>query len=260
MLAAGDVTLADLRTKGTTTEFIENAITEAKKIDSTYNTADEVNFEHIAKSPQTAAFFGSARSLLSKGGTLDQLEQWGNKIPDNSLPVLNKLEDWEKLAAGEGPLAGYASLVLGLADDYGKVMGGGSASDSARDAALHLFAAAQTKQQRIAAIEGTAGAVGSQYDSRIGENRFLAREYGGFARTSHAPASENANVTKAQGATKTATPTPTHTADVQRPKDLPTATATGQFKNNKTGQIQTYWTDSQGKPLRAVAPGELPKE
>jgi hypothetical protein len=50
-----------------------------------------------------------------------------------------------------------------------------------------------------------------------------------------------------------------HSTDVQRPRDLPNATATKDFKN-KAGQIQTYWTDASGKPLRVVAPNELPKE
>lgn len=264
MLARGDLTLADLRTRQTTTDFIEKATLEAQKIDKNYNPADEVNFEHIAKSPQNAIFMGSARSLLSKGGTLDQLMEWGKKIPANSLPTLNTAEDWIKLKEGKGPLAGYAALILGAADDYGKVMGGGSASDSARDAALHLFAAAATQEQREDAVRATLGGVGSQFDQRIGKNRFLAREYGDFVRSPLSPASESA---QAQAPAPTATapavtakPVQAHSSDVQRPKDLPTATNTVEMKNNKTGQTQTFWADISGKPLRAVAPGELPKE
>jgi len=254
LLASGDLTLADLRTRQTTADFILQATASAKSVDPSYNPADEVNFEHVAKSPQAAVFFGSAKSLLSKDGTLDQLTDWGNKIPDNSLPILNKVEDWQKLAAGKGPLAGYAALVLGVADDYGKVMGGGTASDSARDAALHLFSAAQTREQRADAIRGTLGGVGSQFNSRIGKNKFLQREYGDFERSSLTPPQENKTV--APGAK----PQPKiYSTDVQRPKDLPTATHTAQFKN-KSGQILTYWATIDGKPLRPVAPGELPKE
>lgn len=257
MLAKGDVTLADLRTRQTTTDFLEEAITEAQKIDNNYNPADEVNFEHIAKSPQNAIFMGSARSLLFKGGTLDQLMDWGKMIPANSLPTLNTVEDWIKLKEGKGPLAGYAALVLGVADDYGKVMGGGSASDSARDAALHLFSAAATPKQREDAVRATLGGVGSQFDQRIGNNRFLQREYGNFVRSPLSPASESSQVQTQAAAAKLAQ---AHSSDVQRPKDLPTATNTIEMKNNKTGQTQTFWADVSGKPLRAVAPGELPKE
>jgi len=259
-LAQGLLTLADLRTRQTTTDFIEKATDEARKIDPNYNPADEVNFEHIAKSPQTAVFMGSARSLLQKGGTIDQLIEWGKKIPDNSLPVLNKLEDWQKLASGKGPLAGYAALVLGLADDYGKVMGAGSASDSARDSALALFAAAQTPEQRLDAARGTLGGVGSQFDSRVGKNRFLQREYADFARSEFARLPENQKQsTPTQQQTQTQQQPQIHSMDVQRPKDLPTAVATKDFRN-KAGKVQTYWTDAAGKPLRPIADGELPKE
>lgn len=186
-LAKGLVTLADLKTRGTTQDFILQAIAAARKIDSTYNPADEVNYEHIAKSPQTAQFFGSAKSLLEKDGTLDQLIDIGKRVPDNSLPALNKLEDWEELARGKGPLAGYAALILGVADDYGKVMGGGTASDRARDHALALFAAAQTPEQRMEAVQATLGAVNSQVRGRIGKNKFLQREYGDFDQSQYTP-------------------------------------------------------------------------
>jgi hypothetical protein len=260
-LVSGNLTLADLKTRGTTADFILQATQEAHRLDPTYNPADEVNFEHVAKSPQAAVFFGSARSLLSKGGTLDQLNDWGNKIPDNGLPVLNTIDDWQNLARGKGPLAGYAALVLGAADDYGKVMGGGTASDSARDAALHLFAAAQTREQRMDAIRGTLGGVGSQYDARIGNNKFLQREYGSFARSGYAPESENKPaITTGKVNLNTQQQPQVHSMDVQRPKDLPTAVATQEFKNAKTGKVQLYWKDISGKPLRPVAEGELPKE
>lgn len=268
-LANGDLTLADLRTRQTTADFILQATEAAKKIDSTYNPADEVNFEHIAKSPMNAVFMASARSLLEKGGTIDQLSDWGKKIPDNSLPVLNTWQDWKDLSLGKGPLAGYAALVLGAADDYGKVMGGGTASDSARDAALHLFAAAQTPEQRMDAIRGTLGGVGSQFNARVGKNKFIAREYGDFERSAFTPQQQveqsQQQLERARGNQTAQQPTTTkqpavHSMDVQRPKDLPTATKTKDFKNSKTGKVQTYWADISGKPLRPVADGEIPKE
>lgn len=178
MLADGSLTLADLKTRGTTPQFIEQATAEAQKIEPKYNPADEMIAEHVAKSGTANQFFGSANSLIAKGGTLDQLEELGKKIPANQFPVLNKFEDWVKLAAGKGPLAGYAATALGAADDYGKVMGGGTASDHARDAALQLFAKALSPEQRHDAVQATRNAVQSQRDSRIGNNQFLKRQYG----------------------------------------------------------------------------------
>jgi hypothetical protein len=188
-LAASEVTLADLKTRGTTADFILQSIDEAKKIDPNYNPSDEVNFEHQAKSASAAQFFGAARSLMEKAGTADQLYNIGKRIPDNSMPVLNKIEDWMSLAAGKGPLSGYASLVLGVADDYAKVMGGGTATESARNYALSLFAAAANQKQRLEALQGLLGGVGSQFKGRVGSNKFIQREYDNFERSALTPVS-----------------------------------------------------------------------
>lgn len=194
MLADGSLTLADLKTRGTTPQFIEQATAAAQKIDPKYNPADEMIAEHVAKSGTANQFFGSANSLIAKGGTLDQLEAQGKKIPNNKLPVLNTFEDWQKLADGKGPLAGYAATALGVADDYGKVMGGGTASDHARDAALKLFAAANSPEQRADAIKATRDAVGSQRDSRIGNNQFMKRLYGDQSSKGNTPPEVPSNV------------------------------------------------------------------
>ncbi len=178
LLANGSLTLADLKTRGSTAKFIEQATMEAQKIDPKYNPADEIIAEHVAKSSTANQFFGSANSLIGKGGTLDQLEELGKKIPQHDWPVINTFDDWQKLARGKGPLAGYAATALGVADDYGKVMGGGNASDHARDAALNLFSKAASPEQRAQAIAATRNAVLSQRDGRIGTNKFLKREYG----------------------------------------------------------------------------------
>lgn len=178
MLADGSLTLADLKSRGTTPQYITKAVAAAQKEKPSYNPADEVIAESVAKSQGAQQFFGSANSLINKGGTLDQLEAQGKRIPANQWPVLNAVEDWQKLATGKGPLAGYAATALGVADDYGKVMGGGTASDHARDAALKLFAAANSPEMRADAIKATRDAVQSQRDGRIGNNQFLKRLYG----------------------------------------------------------------------------------
>jgi len=170
LLAAGQLTLTDLKSRGTTPA--------AQKINPTYNPADEVIAEQVAKSPAANQFFGSANSLIGKGETLDQLEKLGKDIPQHDWPVLNTIDDWQKLARGKGPLAAYAATALGVADDYGKVMGDGNASDHARDAALSLFSRAASPEQRAQAVAATRDAVQSQRDSRIGNNQFLRRQYG----------------------------------------------------------------------------------
>jgi hypothetical protein len=178
LLADGSLTLSDLKTRGLTPAFILQATNNAQKINPQYKPSDEVVAESISKSPQANQFFGSANSLISKGGTLDQLATIGAKIPQNKIPILNKVEDWQKLASGNGPLAGYAATILGVSDDAGKVMGGGAASDNARNSALALFGAAASPEARASAIDSVRNAVASQVKERIGTNAFLKRQYG----------------------------------------------------------------------------------
>jgi hypothetical protein len=215
LLAGGLLTLDDLKTRGTTAQFIQQATDAAVAIDKDYNPADEKNFEHVAKSATMARFFGASRSMMEKGGTTDIVYNLGQRIPDNGMPVLNKLEDWAKLAAGKGPLSGYASSILGLADDYSKVMGGGNATDSARDHALSLMGAALTKAQRLESLQALLADVGSQQHGMIGKNRFMQREYNDFERSNltpkitppEAPAAGQGQATIAQPKAAAAKPT-----------------------------------------------------
>lgn len=184
LLVNGDATLAELKARGATPNFIQQALNGAHHLSGgKYNSMEQdANFD-VAKSPANVAFFGSAKSLTDKGGTLDQLAKVGRLIPQSQLPSLNSLEDWQKAAAGNGPLAKYAATALGVADDYSKVMGGGQGSDSSRLQALNLIKANGSPDARSSAIEGIRGAVGSQLKSRIGSNPILGRMYGGSSST-----------------------------------------------------------------------------
>jgi hypothetical protein len=181
LLASGDATLSELKSRGATPDFIARSLFAAKRLNPSYNPMQaEAQFD-VAKSPDNVKFFGSSKSLTDKGGTLDQLQQAAKDIPANQLPVLNSLADWEKAATGSGPIAKYAALALGVADDYSKVMGGGQGSDASRTQALNLIGAKASPEQRAASIEGIRGAVGSQQSSRIGSNPVLQRMYGNSA-------------------------------------------------------------------------------
>lgn len=180
LLVNGDATLAELKSRGATPDFIAKALNAAHQLSGgKYNAqAADAQFD-VAKSPANVAFFGSAKSLTDKGGTLDQLAEAAKQIPANQIPAFNSIADWTKAAAGNGPLAKYASLMLGVADDYSKVMGGGQGSDASRSQALNLIPAKGSPEQRVAAIEGIRGAVNSQIAGRIGSNPTMQRMYGG---------------------------------------------------------------------------------
>jgi len=189
LLINGDATLSELKARGSTPDFIARTLFAANKLSGGKYNAQSADAQFkVAQSPAQVQFFGSAKSLTDKGGTLDQLAEAAKAIPGNQIPVFNTLADAEKAATGNGPVAKYASLLVGVADDYSKVMGGGTGSDSSRAQALHLVPANASPEARAAAIEGIRGAVGSQINSRIGNNTILKRMYGGSgAATAPAP-------------------------------------------------------------------------
>lgn len=190
LLVNGDATLSELKARGSTPQFIAQTLQAAHDMSGgKYNAQQADAAFDVAKSPANTAFFGSSRSLTDKGGTLDQLAAAGKDLPGGKFPALNSLADWTRAAAGNGPIAKYASVALGIADDYAKVVGGGVGSDSARMAALNLVPKNASPEARTAAIEGIRGTIHSQMNSRIGNNPILQRMYGDGSASSGTPQS-----------------------------------------------------------------------
>lgn len=160
--------------------FAQQAFTAAQQMQPGWNAQKADADFNVAKSPNNVAFFGSAKSLTDKGGTLDQLADAAKDIPQNQIPVFNSVADVWKAATGSGPVAKYASILLGVTDDYSKVMGGGQGSDASRGQAINLVPLKASPEARAAAVEGIRGAVGSQVNSRIGANPVLRQMYGDF--------------------------------------------------------------------------------
>lgn len=159
-------------------EFAQKAFSAAQQLNPQWNAQKAEGDFKVASSPAQVAFFGSAKSMIDKGGTLDQLAAAAKDIPDGQIPIFNSVADAIKASTGSGPIAKYASIALGVADDYSKVMGGGQGSDTSRTQALQLISAKQSPEQRAASIEGIRGAVSSQTNSRIGSNSVLQKMYG----------------------------------------------------------------------------------
>lgn len=262
-----DLTLADLRTRQTTSEFIEQVVNKAKILDKNYNPADEIAFEKVAASPRNETLFGSSRSIIEAGGTADQIVALGQQLPDTGWPRLNSYADWLEAEKDHGAFSGYASMSLGLADDYGKVMGGGAASDRARDHALSLLAAAHTQDARVAAVREIVNATMSQRKGTIGNNSFTERQYNNFDKSPLATAWTQQNAADVaaanahQKAQQNGGQQQPKTIGAQLPDDLKGkgGISVQTFKRKDGTPAGDFWTDAQGKPIRAVKAGELPQ-
>lgn len=185
LLANGDLTLTELKSRGSTPKFITDAVNAAKAIDPQYDAQKADADYRIAGNQANQTFFGSANSLVNQGGTLDQLAANYKRLNNTGLPLYNKWKDYAEYQAGDPAMAGFYQTALGVADDYAKVMGGGTGSDTSRLQVMQSFANAHNPQQMQAAIDAARNAVNSQINSRIGNSSIMRRMYG--ATTSAAP-------------------------------------------------------------------------
>jgi hypothetical protein len=176
LLVSGDVSHSQL-VSTRNPDFAVKAFSAAQKLDPTFSpSVAEAQFK-AAETPANLNFFGPAHSMIDKGGTLDQLSAAAKNIPNGQIPFFNTIADARKAALGDGPIAKYAAIALGVADDYSKITGGGG-SDSARESALHLLPTNASPEARQGSLEGIRGTVNSQITSRIGSNKVLQRQYG----------------------------------------------------------------------------------
>lgn len=158
--------------------FAQQAFSAAKQLNPNWNAQSAEGYFKTASAPQNVQFFGSAKSLTDQGGTLDQLQTAYNNLPNGQIPAFNKVADWTSAAAGKGATAAFAQTAIGVADDYAKVMGGGTGSDKSRDQVLQSFAMAHSPEQMADAITAARQAVDSQMNGRIGSNPVMKRMYG----------------------------------------------------------------------------------
>lgn len=176
-LADHSLTLEDLKSRKSTPEFVEQATAAAQKIDPNFKAPVAAAQAKIAASQANQSFFGNTDSLLIKGGTLDQVLEAQKNLPAGRLPVFNKYSELASAALGYGSTARYAASVLGVADDYAKVMGGTQGSDTSRQQVLDIFKAVQSREQVGDATDQVRKQVRSQREGRIGTNPYLKEMY-----------------------------------------------------------------------------------
>jgi hypothetical protein len=183
LLYDGTLTLSELKSRGVTPKFITDATNAGLALAVAHGENDwtpqksEAQFKN-AQSNQNLQFFGSANSLLDPQGTLAQLSAQHARLGNGQIPLFNNWEDYMKYQTGDPALAGFMQTALGVADDYAKVMGGGTGSDTSRLQVMHSFANAYNPQQMQAAISAARNAVQSQVSARIGNNRVMQQMYG----------------------------------------------------------------------------------
>ncbi len=178
MLVKRQITVDEMKVRGLTPQFEAQVFGLAAQKDPTWKAPEAAAQGAVAKSPQNQMFFGNTDSLLTKGGTLDQLSQAGKNLGNTQLPAWNSVQNLVKASLGKGPVAAYAAAILNVADDQAKVMGGtGAATDTSRQQSLDLYGRNMSPEAREAAIQQVRQGVLSQRRGRVGTNPYLQDMY-----------------------------------------------------------------------------------
>jgi len=102
-------------------------------------------------------------------------------LPAIDSSLLNKVFNATATQVGSSEATNFHTAMLGLADEYSKVMGGGVASDTGRQQALDILKDSYSKGQLSGAVDVMRRDIAARKQALVGNNRYLLRQYGSTA-------------------------------------------------------------------------------
>lgn len=178
LLANRDITLSELKSRGLTPQFIISSVQSAKKFDPNYNPQVAEAQYNYAHSTATQNVLNMISAMQEQGGSLDIATKAFNSIP-LKIPVesFNKIVNGTLTKFGGKSIVQFRTAVLGLADEYSKVMGGGQPSDTGRQQALDIIKEAYSKGQGAAATDILKQDIQARKRGIVRDNPILQRMY-----------------------------------------------------------------------------------
>ena len=116
--------------------------------------------------------------MTEPGGALEIAGKAASKLPKMNSKTANQVFNIAKTEFGDNALTDFHISMLGLADEYSKVMGGGVSSDTGRQQALDILKENYSKGQLAGAIQIMRSDIAARKKAIIGKNRYLLQEYG----------------------------------------------------------------------------------
>jgi hypothetical protein len=118
-------------------------------------------------------------AIRDNNGSLDIAMRAAAGLPSMNEQTLNKVFNIAKTEFGDEKTTNFHTAMLGLADEYSKVMGGGTPTDTGRQQALDIMKDIFSKKQQ----QGAAYQMRADLDARsralIGNNIYLQRQFNG---------------------------------------------------------------------------------
>jgi hypothetical protein len=116
--------------------------------------------------------------MTEKGGAIDIASQAAAKLPRFDSQLTNKIFNATETQFGSDEATNFHTAMLGLADEYSKVMGGGVSSDAGRQQALDILKNSYSAGQLQGAINIMRQDIAARKRAIVGGNRYLQSEYG----------------------------------------------------------------------------------
>jgi hypothetical protein len=131
-----------------------------------------------ASNAQTQNTLKMINGMSEPGGSIDIAKNAAQNLPAFNSQTLNKIFNATATEFGSTDATNFHTSMLGLADEYSKVMGGGVSSDTGRQQSLDILKAAYSKGQLAGAISTMQSDINARKTALIGTNRYLVRQYG----------------------------------------------------------------------------------
>ncbi len=114
-------------------------------------------------------------------GSIGQLQNQLKALGNTPIPKINDLKNWAMKNAGQPGVTDFQATMLGVADEMGRILGGGVATDSSRQEANAIIDKGFSMAQGEGAIKAIRGLFANRYNAVIGKNTYLNNWYGKMA-------------------------------------------------------------------------------
>ncbi len=143
-----------------------------------FNIAQAQTDYKYANNAQTKNTLNMINGMTEPNGAIDIASRAASRLPKMNSKTANQVFNIAKTEFGDSSLTDFHTAMLGLADEYSKVMGGGVSSDTGRQQALDILKENYSKGQLAGAIQIMKSDISARKKAIVGKNRYLLQEYG----------------------------------------------------------------------------------
>jgi hypothetical protein len=159
-------------------EFLVQVATYAKALDPKFSIAgNEANYKR-ATDPSVRNTLDLIQSMTDNGGEIEIAQRAASKLPQLNSQQANAVFNAFSRSFGNNSVTNFHTAMLGLADSYSKVLGGGVSSDTGRQQALDILKDAYSSGQLSGAIQTMKADINARKNELVRGNKLLEQTYG----------------------------------------------------------------------------------